>query len=218
MRVPPAPDAAPAILTALAPDPRQPDHRLVEVDRGRLASLPAAALEPLGLEVGQALAPAVVARLRELAARAAAERAALRALARRGYARADLRRRLLGQHHPAAAVQVALERLAARELIDDRRFAEQYAALHGSRGHGGARLVKDLLAQGVERQVAETAVRQALAAEGIDQAALARAVALKRARQLGPLPRPTRRRRLLAFLMRRGYQGAEIRALVEELC
>jgi len=205
-------------LTALAPDPRQPGYRLVEVDRGRFASLPVAALEPLRLEVGAALAPAVLDRLRELADIEAAERAALRALARRAHARLDLQRRLVKKQHPPAAVDAALERLASRGLLDDRRFAEQYAALRATRGKGPARLLGDLMAQGVERRTAEHAVRRALEEEGIDPGVEARAVATKRARQLAGLPVPVRKRRLLAFLLRRGYAGVPLKDLVEELC
>ncbi len=205
-------------LTALAPDPRQPGYRLVEVDRGRFASLPVAALEPLRLDVGAALAPAVLDRLRELADIEAAERAALRALARRAHARLDLQRRLVKKQHPPAAVDAALERLASRGLLDDRQFAEQYAALRATRGKGPARLLGDLMAQGVERRTAEQAVRRALEEEGIDPGVEARAVATKRARQLAGLPVPVRKRRLLAFLLRRGYAGVPLKDLVEELC
>ena len=205
-------------LTALAPDPRQPGYRLVEVDRGRFASLPVAALERLSLQLGADLAPAVLDRLRELADVEAAERAALRALARRAHARADLRRRLVKRQHPPVAVDVALERLSARGLLDDGRFAEQYAALRATRGKGPARLLRDLLAQGVERRMAEQAVQRALDEEGIDPRLEARAVAMKRARQLGGLPPAVRKRRLLAFLLRRGYNGPPVRELVEELC
>ena len=205
-------------LTGLAPDPRQPGYRLVDVDRGRFASLPIAALEPLRLEVGAALAPGVLNRLRELADIEAAARAALRALARRAHARLDLQRRLVKKQHPPAAVDAALERLARRGLLDDRRFAQQYAALRATRGKGPARLLGDLLAQGVDRRTAEHAVRQALEEEGIDPRLEARAVATKRARQLAGLPVPVRKRRLLAFLVRRGYAGVPLKELVEELC
>ena len=205
-------------LTALAPDPRQPGYRLVEVDRGRFASLPVEALEPLGLRLGAQLAPAVLDRLRALADVEAAERAALRALARRAHARLDLQRRLVKKQHPPAAVEAALERLALRGLLDDRRFAEQYAALRATRGKGPVRLLRDLQAQGVERRTAERAVRRALEEEGIDPGLEARAVAAKRARQLAGLPAPVRKRRLLAFLMRRGYTGPQLKALVQELC
>jgi len=205
-------------LTALAPDPRQPGYRLVEVDRGRFASLPVAALEPLSLQLGAELAPAVLDRLRELADVEAAERAALRALARRAHARLDLQRRLVKKQHPPAAVEAALERLTIRGLLDDQRFAEQYAALRATRGRGPARLLRDLQAQGVERRMAEHAVRRALEEEGIDPGLEARAVAAKRARQLAGLPVPVRKRRLLAFLVRRGYAGVQLKELVEELC
>jgi regulatory protein len=205
-------------LTALAPDPRQPGYRLVEVDRGRFASLPLEALEPLNLQLGAQLAPAVLDRLRELADVEAAERAALRALARRAHARLDLQRRLVKKQHPPAAVEAALERLTVRGLLDDRRFAEQYAALRATRGKGPARLLRDLVAQGVECRTADDAVRRALVEEGIDPEIEARAVATRRARQLAGLPVPVRKRRLLAFLVRRGYTGMQLKELVEELC
>ena len=205
-------------LTGLAPDPRQPAYRLVEVDRGRFASLPLEALEPLRLQLGAELAPAVLDRLRELADVEAAARAALRALARRGHARLDLQRRLVKKQHPPAAVDAALERLTILGLLDDHRFAEQYAALRATRGKGPARLLRDLQAQGVERRTAEHAVRRALEEEGIDPALEARAVAAKRARQLAGLPVRVRKRRLLAFLVRRGYAGPQLRELIEELC
>jgi len=115
-------------------------------------------------------------------------------------------------------VDAALERLTTRGLLDDGRFAEQYAALRATRGKGPARLLRDLLAQGVERRTAERAVGRALEEEGIDPEVEARAVAAKRARQLAGLPVPVRKRRLLAFLVRRGYGGAEVRDLVDELC
>jgi regulatory protein len=206
------------LLTGLAPDPRRPDYRLVEVDRGRFASLPTDALVGLGLTLGGEISPRVFARLQELADLEGAHRAALRALARRAHARHDLRRRLLQKQHPPAAVDGALARLAAHGLLDDARFAREYAGAKAARGRGPARLVKDLLTQGVERGMAEQAVRTALADEGVDPDAAVRAVAEKRARQLAGLPAPVRKRRLVAFLARRGFQGPEVRAVVERVC
>jgi regulatory protein len=208
------------LLTGLAPDPRRPDYRLVEVDRGRFASLPADALVGLGLTVGGEIGPRVFARLQELADLEGAHRAALRALARRAHARFDLRRRLLQKQHPPAAVDGALARLAAHGLLDDARFARDYAGAKATRGggRGPARLVRDLLAQGVERGVAEEAVRTALADEGVDPDATVRAVAEKRAKQLAGLPAPVRKRRLVAFLARRGFQGPAVREVVERVC
>ena len=205
------------ILTGLAPDPRRPEYRLVEVDRGRFASLPADALAGLDLVIGREINPLVLERLQELADIEAAHRAGLRALARRAHARHDLRRRLLQKQHPPHAVDEALTRLEAAGLLDDTRFAFDYAAAKARRGRGPARLIGDLLAQGVERRVAENAVRTSLAAEGVDPAEAVRALAEKRAAQLVGLPQPVRKRRLVAFLVRRGFSGAEVREVVEGL-
>ena len=205
------------ILTGLAPDPRRPDYTLVDVDRGRFASLPAAALLGLDLVVGREISPLVLERLQELADLEAAHRAALRALARRAHAHFDLRRRLLQKQHPPPAVDGALERLSAVGLLDDARFAADYAAAKARRGRGPARLVHDLQAQGVDRRIAEAAVRSSLAAEGVDPAQAVRELAEKRAKQLAGLPAVVRKRRLVAFLVRRGFGGAEVREVVEGL-
>lgn len=205
------------ILTGLAPDPRRPDYRLVEVDRGRFASLPVEALGSLGITRGAELAPPMLTVLQHLADVEAAYRAAVRAQARRPHAREELRRRLIKKQHPPAAIDVALERLVGRGLLDDRHFAEHYVATRAARGRGARRLLQDLRRQGVEQHIAEQAVTTALVSEGIDEAAVLRQVAERRSRQLGALPRPVKRRRLLAYLVRRGYQGAAVREIVEGL-
>jgi regulatory protein len=205
------------VVTNLAPDPRQPGYQVVEVDRGRFASLPAAALVPLELSRGAAIDPDTFSALQQLADIEAAYRAAVRAQTRRPHARAELRRRLIKKQHPGAAVDAALERLAALDLLDDRRFAEHFVATRGQQGRGAARLLQDLRRQGVDQRIAEAAVTASLAAEGIDEAAALRRVAERRARQLGELPSTAKRRRLLAYLARRGYRGAEVRKVVEQL-
>jgi len=124
---------------------------------------------------------------------------------------------LLQKQHPPAAVDGALERLVQQDLLDDARFARDYAGAKASRGRGPSRLVRDLLSQGVERRIAEDAVRTALADDDVDPDAVVRAVAEKRASQLAGLPAPVRKRRLVAFLARRGFQGPEVRSIVEAL-
>ncbi|HKC48020.1 MAG TPA: regulatory protein RecX [Gemmatimonadales bacterium] len=205
------------VVTNLALDPRQPGYQVVEVDRGRFASLPAAALVPLGISRGAVVDAPTFGVLQQLADIEAAYRAAVRAQTRRPHARAELRRRLMKKQHPGAAVDAALERLAAQDLLDDRRFAEHFVATRAQQGRGAVRLLQDLRRQGVDQRIAEAAVAASLAAEGIDEAAVLRQVAERRARQLNALPPTAKRRRLLAYLARRGYRGAETRKVVEEL-
>jgi regulatory protein len=191
---------------------------VVEVDRGRFASLPGEALALLELAPGREIPPLAFARLSELADIEAAYRAAMRLERLRSHARADLRRRLVMKQHPPAAVDAALDRLTDHGLLDDRRFADAFTRSRVARGRGAARLIRDLLTHGVERGVAEAVVTQVLAEEGIDPAEAARAVAERRARQLSGVEPATRRRRLTAYLLRRGFAGREVRDLVRQLC
>ena len=206
-----------AVLTGATPDPRSPGYCQLEVDRGCFASLPEELLAPLGLVVGAELTVETLDRLQALADIEAAYRAAVRAQTRRPHARADLRRRLIQKQHPPSAVEVALERLAGQGLLDDRRFAHHFAATRATRGRAPARLVMDLLQQGVDRSVAEEAVRQALKEEAVDPDVEMRRIAARRVPQLAGLPAEVAQRRLLAYLARRGYQGEGVRATVQQV-
>jgi len=65
-----------------------------------------------------------------------------------------------------------------------------------------------------------TAIDLALAAhraEGGQAPEVPLALASKRAAQLGNLPRAAKRRRLLAYLARRGFTGSEIGAIVKQV-
>jgi SOS response regulatory protein OraA/RecX len=69
---------------------------------------------------------------------------------------------------------------------------------------------------GVERRL----IDRALAAEwpeGSDRSAVPLALAQKRAAQLGGLPRQTKRRRVVAYLARRGFAGRDISEMVDEV-
>jgi len=53
--------------------------------------------------------------------------------------------------------------------------------------------------------------------EGSDRSTVPLALAQKRAAQLGALPRQTKRRRLIAYLARRGFTGRDITDLVDQV-
>ncbi len=206
------------ICTGLAPDPRRPGYRVVEVDRGRFASLPDDALRPLALAVGAEVTPEIRGTLETLAEVEGAYQAAIRLERLRSHAKRDLRRRLLQKQHRGEVVDQAIARLEWTGIIDDRRFAETFARAKVARGRGPIRVLRDLLTQGVDRRLAEQAVAAAVEQEGVDPAQAARAAAERRVKQLTDLPPATKRRRLMAYLARRGFGGAETRDLVRELC
>ncbi len=188
----------------------------MEIDGGRFGAVPRELVSAEGLVVGRVLDDRLQERLDAAADVEAAFRTALRSLELRSYARADLGRRLIRKGHSRAAVEAALERAAGLGLLDDAAFARAYVESRAARGRGPSRLVRDLLVMGVERSL----IDRALAAqwpEGSDRSSMPLALATKRAGQLGPLPRSTKRRRLLAYLARRGFSGREVTEMVEEV-
>lgn len=204
------------VLTALEPDPRRPGTLRVEVDGVRFGAVPQELARAAGLAVGRPVDAEVHERLTAAADAEGAFRTLLRALERRSFARADLGRRLARKGHPAPAVGAALERATALGLLDDAAFARNYAQTRAARGRGPSRITRDLLAMGVERSY----IDRALAAEwpeGSDRAAVPLALASKRVAQLADLPRPVRRRRVLAYLARRGFAGRDISDMVAGL-
>jgi regulatory protein len=204
------------VLTALEPDPRRPGTLRVEVDGVRFGAVPEMLAQAAGLAIGRPVDAELQERLAAAADAEAAFRTLLRALERRSFARADLGRRLIRKGHPRPAVEAALERAAALGLLDDASFARDYVQTRAARGRGPARLTRDLMAMGVERGH----IDRALAAEwpeGSDRTVVPSALAAKRAAQLGDLPRPVKRRRVLAYLARRGFAGRDISDLVSRV-
>jgi regulatory protein len=205
-----------ARITALDPDPRYPEAIRIEIDGVRFGAVPRELIAAERLQVGVAVAPGAQDRLSVAADAEAAFRTMLRVLAVRSFARADLSRRLQRKGHPRAAIQAATERAAGLGLLDDAAFAQGYVETRAARGRGPARLARDLMAMGVERSVIDAAIASQWP-EGSDRSAVPLALAHKRVAQLGSLPRQTKRRRLVAYLARRGFTGREITDMVERV-
>ncbi|HEU5170337.1 MAG TPA: regulatory protein RecX [Gemmatimonadales bacterium] len=161
-----------------------------------------------GLAPGQPLDAGLAERLGRAADEEAAYCSVLLALRRRAHARADLARRLVRRGHPPEAVDAALARAERHGFLDDAAFAVHFVQTRSQRGRGPARLVRDLLALGVARPLIDRAVAEEWSAD-TDRSAVPAALAARRSAQLGDLPRPVKRRRLLAFLARRGFTGSE---------
>ena len=206
----------PRRITALVPEPRGPGSVRIEVDGERFASVSPEVVRAHGLQVGRELDEALRLRLEAEGDVEAAYRTALRAIERRSFARADLARRLLRKGHAPAAVEAALARVQEQGLLDDAAFAANDVEPRAARGRGPLRLRRDLMAMGVERAIVDRAVA-AHARESGGNGEVPLALASKRAAQLRDLPRHVRRRRVLAYLARRGFSGREVSDMVGQL-
>jgi regulatory protein len=203
-------------ITALEPDPRRPEAVRIELDGIRFGAVPRELIAAERLTIGRELDPGLRDRLGTAADVEAAYRTAIRSLEVRSFAQADLARRLARKGHPRPAIEAALERIHRLGLLDDAAYARNYVQTRAARGRGPARLKRDLLAMGVERALIERAL-DAEWPEGSDRTTVPLALAQKRAAQLSGLPRQTKRRRVVAYLARRGFSGRDISEIVERV-
>ena len=143
---------------------------------------------------------------------------ALNLLSARPYATRALHRKLIQKEYSAADADDAIRRLLDNGLLNDAKFAEQYARSKiVSTGASRRRLQQDLYRKGIEGEVATNAIASVIEQDEIDPAAVIERVAKKKLVQLGDLEPLVLRRRLFAFLARRGYDVDEIKRVVSSL-
>lgn len=143
---------------------------------------------------------------------------ALNLLSARPYAVRALHRKLIQKEYPAADADDAICRLVDNGLLNDEKYAEQYARSKIlSTGASKRRLTQDLYRKGIKGDVATSAIANVIADEEIDTAAVVEQVARKKLAQLGDLEPLVLRRRLFGFLARRGYDLDEIKRVVASL-
>ena len=149
---------------------------------------------------------------------AAAREAALKLLERTRRTRMDLARRLREKGYAAAIVEPVLARLAEVGLVDDVEYARAFLeARLKRRTTGRRRLEQELRSRGIAADDITAARARLEEREGHeDETAGARRVIAQAARRYARLDPRTRRQRLYALLVRRGFDGDAIDAALNE--
>ena len=131
---------------------------------------------------------------------------------------AELRRLLIRKGEPQTDVDDAIARLQRSGLLDDAMYARQFARSKAlGAGLSRRRLQQELTKRGVAREVSDAAIDEVLKEEGIDDRASIERVARKKLKTVDKLDIPTQRRRLYAFLARRGYESEDIANVTQAL-
>jgi len=206
------------VVTAILPSPRKPGRFELLADGRALGTLSLEAIERLELGVGRPLDERLLGEIEREKSLLGTYDRALNMLAMRARATAELRRQLIRKGEPAEQVDAAIERLQRAGFLDDAAFARQFtrSKVIGA-GMPRRRLRQELTRRGVGADVSEDAIDDVYDEEQIDDAASIERVAGKKLRSLAKLDAPTQRRRLYAFLARRGYESDEIARVVRSL-
>ena len=205
-------------ITAIRERRHGSSRYVVEIDGHAGAIVSARAISDLALRIGGIVDQTLAGALQGESAMVAVYDKAVELLAVRARSVRDLKLRLRRAGAPAPVIDAATERLAGLGLLDDEAYARNLA--HARVAGGGIskrRIGQELQKRGVSRDVADDAIDATLEDIVLDEMEGARAAAAKRMRSLASLDAPTRRRRLYAFLARRGFEASVIARVVKEV-
>jgi regulatory protein len=189
-------------ITKVTPTQRDPERISVFIDGQFAFALPDIIVATRGLKRGVEL---TLEQVRELAGIAEGEKATAAALTFVSYrprSEREVRDRLRRKAYEPAAIDYAIEKMRGWRYLDDTAFAEFWVenrAEHAPRGKRA--LQSELRAKGVDREVVERVLDET----DLDEQSAALDIARKRLRSLASYDEETQRRRLAAFLARRGY-------------
>jgi regulatory protein len=136
---------------------------------------------------------------------------ALRLLSVRSRSRYELRSRLLRAGYEMDEVETALVDLEGVGLVDDEAFARELAEHQRRKGLGRRAGLAALRGKGVDRDLAERTVDEVQPEDDADIAFELASARLERLRSLSP---DVLHRRLLSYLIRRGYEPVIARSAV----
>ena len=136
----------------------------------------------------------------------AARTAAITLLARRDFASAELREKLLEKAFDDVTAAAVIAELTREGVLDDARYAQNYVAYHAGRGQGPQRIAVQLRRHGLAAALVDAALDG-----GPDWDALARKV---RSARFGRQPPASwgDKARQARFLQYRGFSSDHIRA------
>jgi regulatory protein len=200
------------IITALRFQEHHKDRVNLFLDDAFALALPA--LEAARLKVGQALSAEEVQRLAQAGQQQLAYEKALRFLAYRPRSVDEMQRFLREKDVAGAEAEAIIGRLQAAGYLDDQAFARWWVENRAQFSpRGSYALRRELQLKGVPDDI----IAGALTEFCPDEEASIENAARRRASRLRNEDRPAFKRKLSAFLLRRGYAYEDIAAVVERL-
>lgn len=166
-------------------------------------------LEKFGIREGAVLEPGAVREIMELLGRRARERA-LNLLKVQDRTEGEMCRRLSQDGYPEPMVQETIAFLQEYHFVDDARYAANYLQVHGKR-KSQAELKLYLQRKGVSREI----IREQLEEAEHDSGEAIRALLEKKHYRAGETA-PEQEKKIIAYLMRRGFSWEDIRREMKE--
>jgi regulatory protein len=147
--------------------------------------------------------------------------AAMRILNFRFNGEQELRRKLRAKRFERDVIDATLDRLRREKWLDDERFAASFVRGRMQKRIGRARIRRELIASGIDDAIADRALRENVDSdrerENVAAECEKRIRLMKRRHGDDVLESPEARKKLAAYLLKRGYDAALIADVVGEI-
>lgn len=214
----PSPDETPpqavrtGRITALRPTKRDPDRIAIDLDGAFAFALPATLIADERIDVGDLLDGDRVSSLLAVEQASRATEAALVFLGYRPRSEKEVRDRLRRGGYEQDAIEHAIARLHEWRYLDDADFARRWVENRTAHRPRGRRLLQqELRHKGIDGEIARDAIDDA----ELDETGAAEALARRRLPSYAGDEPAAIRRRLGAYLARRGYGYDVIRVALD---
>lgn len=165
------------------------------------------------LSVGQRLSEEKIRTLREKDSQEVAYQRALRLISHKPRTKKEIHQKLIDKGFDVDQANVVVKKLEDAGLVEDREYARQWVENRNNSHPRSKRLMKlELLQKGITVEEIEGAL-----VESAEDAELATQAAMQQIRKLQGLEWPEFRKKLSAFLMRRGFSYGTIAPVVQSV-
>jgi regulatory protein len=202
-------------ITKIEPLGRRKLEAALELDGAAWAVLDMETLVRERLALGEGLTAQRVAAVLATDAFVRARKAAASYTSQTARTRRELEQHLRQKGYSAVAIEAALEALERSGTLDEVRAAQGHVRKRRRGQYGPRRIEAELRARGVGTELTRASVRGAV--EGVDLKAECMELARKQAARVGDLADAKQRKRLMDWLLRRGYEGEAVSEAVRVL-
>ena len=143
-----------------------------------------------------------------------AKAAALRFLKIRPRSIGELKNKLEAKGFSSEDIEANLHDLIASGLLDDRAFTKSWINYRLARPFGFRRIIQELKAKGVDQEIIEQAVAEV---EGYSSQKAALDLAQRRWQRLPAIDPLKRKKRVMDFLLRRGFEADVVMKVLKKL-
>jgi regulatory protein len=144
-----------------------------------------------------------------------AKAAALRFLKIRPRSIGELKEKLEGKEFSDAEIEITIHNLMASGLLDDRAFTKSWINYRLARPFGFRRIIQELKHKGIDPEIIEGALSEAK--ESYSPESIALDLAQRRWQRLPDIDPVKKKKRVLDFLLRRGFEVDLVMKVIKKL-